>query len=243
MSTIDISGLGIKFDISQSNLSVRRLFGRVFPFVDVETDTTDTYWALRDVSLTVDEGETLGIIGGNGAGKTTLLRTIAGVFEPDEGDIETNGNVSPLMSLGIGFDPSLSGRHNIYLNAAYLGLSKAETEQLVPEIIEFAELEEFIDRPVRTYSSGMKVRLGFAIATNIDPDILLLDEVMSVGDADFQEKSQRRMDEMLEQSRVIVIASHSMSFVTDNCDKAVYLEDGRVAATGNPETVVEAYTG
>lgn len=243
MSVIDISRLGIKFNITQTDLSVRRLFGRAVPFVDVETETTDTYWALRDVSLTVDEGQTLGIIGGNGAGKTTLLRTIAGVFAPDEGNIVTNGDVSPLMSLGIGFDPSLSGRHNIYLNAAYLGLSKAETERLVPDIIEFAELQEFIDRPVRTYSSGMKVRLGFAIATNIDPDILLLDEVMSVGDADFQEKSQRQMDAMLEQSRVIVVASHSMSFVEENCDKAVYLDDGRVAATGDPETVVEAYTG
>jgi ABC-type polysaccharide/polyol phosphate transport system ATPase subunit len=219
------------------------LFGRAVPFTDVEAETTDTYWALRNVSLSVDEGQTLGIIGGNGAGKTTLLRTIAGVFAPDEGEIVTNGDVSPLMSLGVGFDPGLSGRHNIYLNAAYLGLSKEKTERLVPEIIEFAELKEFIDRPVRTYSSGMKVRLGFAIATNINPDILLLDEVMSVGDADFQEKSQRRMDEMLEQSRVIVVATHNMQFVEENCDKAVYLNDGHVAEAGDPGTVVEAYTG
>jgi len=243
MSAIEISGLGIKFALSQSNLSVRQLLGRVIPFTNVEVESTDTYWALRDVSLTVDEGQTLGIVGGNGAGKTTLLRTIAGVFSPDEGEIITNGEVSPLMSLGVGFDPSLSGRHNIFLNAAYLGLSKSETELLAPKIVEFAELEEFIDRPVRTYSSGMKVRLGFAIATTIDPEILLLDEVMSVGDADFQKKSQRRMDEMLKQSRVIVIATHNMQFVKEDCDKAVYLDDGRVTAIGDPETVVEAYTG
>jgi len=243
MSVIDISGLGIKFALSQPNLSVRQLFGRMLPFTDVETGSGDTYWALRDVSLTAEEGQTVGIIGSNGAGKTTLLRTIAGVFTPDRGKVVTNGDVSPLMSLGVGFDPSLSGRHNIYLNAAYLGLSKAETERLVPEIVQFAELEEFIDRPVRTYSSGMKVRLGFATATTINPDILLLDEVMSVGDADFQEKSQRRMDEMIEQSRVIVIATHNMQFVEEECDIAVYLDDGQVAAVGEPGTVVEAYTG
>lgn len=215
----------------------------MLPFVDVETEAADTYWALRDVSLTVEEGQTLGIIGGNGAGKTTLLRTIAGVFVPDTGEIVTNGDVSPLMSLGVGFDPGLSGRHNIYLNAAYLGLSKEETERLIPEIVEFAELQEFIDRPVRTYSSGMKVRLGFAIATNIDPDILLLDEVMSVGDADFQKKSHRQMEKMLEQSRVIVVATHNMQFVKKECNKAVYLDDGQIAAAGDPRTVVEAYTG
>jgi ABC-type polysaccharide/polyol phosphate transport system ATPase subunit len=168
---------------------------------------------------------------------------MAGVFAPDEGEVTTEGNVSPLTSLGVGFDPSLSGRYNIYLNAAYLGLSRKETKELVPEIIEFAELEEFIDRPVRTYSSGMNARLGFAIATSIDPDILLLDEVMSVGDADFQEKSQRRMDELLEQSNAIVVATHNLQFVREDCDKAVYIDDGRVAAAGDPESVVEAYTG
>lgn len=239
---IDISKLGIKFTISQSNLSVRRLLGRAVPFFDVEAETRDTYWALRNVSLRVEEGETLGLIGENGAGKTTLLRTMAGVFAPDEGEVITNGKISPLMSLGVGFDPNLSGRHNIYVNGLYLGLSKAELEPLVPEIIEFAELDEFIDRPVRTYSSGMKVRLGFAIATSIEPDILLLDEVMSVGDERFQEKSQRRMDEMLAESRAIVVATHNMRFVEEECDRAVYLNDGHVERVGAPEEVVEAYT-
>jgi ABC-type polysaccharide/polyol phosphate transport system ATPase subunit len=242
-NVIDISDLGIKFAISQSNLSVRRLLGRAVPFFDVEAKSKDTYWALRNVSLHVEEGETLGIIGENGAGKTTLLRTMAGVFTPDEGEIVTNGRVSPLMSLGVGFDPNLSGRHNIYVNGLYLGLSKDELEPLVPEIIEFAELDEFIDRPVRTYSSGMRVRLGFAIATSIEPDILLLDEVMSVGDEKFQEKSQQRMDEMLAESRAIVIATHNMRFVEDECDRAVYLNDGHVECVGAPEEVVEAYTG
>jgi len=243
MCVIDISGLGLKFHVSQSNGSVQQLLARVLPGLDAGAGQSDTYWALRDVSLQVEEGETVGLVGANGAGKTTLLRTIAGVFSPDEGDVIADGDVSPLMSLGVGFDPSLSGRHNIYLNAAYLGLSKAETERLVPEIVEFAELAEFIDRPVRTYSAGMKVRLGFAIATSIEPDILLLDEVLSVGDADFQEKSQRRMDELLDQSRVIVIATHNTQFVEDECDRAVYLDDGQVAAAGDPGAVVDAYTG
>lgn len=199
------------------------------------------FWALRDVSFELPEGEVLGIIGPNGAGKSTLLRVIAGIYEPDTGWIQVNGNVSPLLSLGTGFRPDLSGRDNIYLNAIFLGLSKEEVDDRFQDIVAFAELGDFIDEPVRTYSSGMVARLGFSIAITVDPDILLIDEVLGVGDARFKEKSQAKMHEFMERAKAIVIVTHSTGFIKSFCTKALWLEKGQVRMIGDATDVTDAY--
>lgn len=199
------------------------------------------FWAVREVSFEVDKGEIFGVIGPNGAGKSTLLRTIAGIYAPDEGSIRVEGTISPLLSLGAGFRPDLSGRDNVYLNGVILGLSKREIDALFDEIVSFAELEEFIDEPVRTYSSGMITRLGFATAMSVQPDILLIDEVLGAGDASFKEKSKNRMREFMEDASAIVVVTHSMGFVREFCTRVMWLERGRIRMIGDTEEVVRDY--
>jgi ABC-type polysaccharide/polyol phosphate transport system ATPase subunit len=199
------------------------------------------YWALRDVSFTAAAGKVLGLIGRNGSGKSTLLRVLAGVIQPDTGSVTVQGKVSALMSLGAGFKSDLTGRENAILNAVLLGLSRKEIEARLDEVIEFAELEEFIDMPVRTYSSGMRARLGFSVASVVQPEILLLDEILGVGDAAFRRKSQALMQEMLNQARTIIVATHDPSFVRQTCHRVLWLEKGRVAAFGAPTEVLPCY--
>jgi ABC-type polysaccharide/polyol phosphate transport system ATPase subunit len=201
------------------------------------------FWALRDVSFAVKHGEVFGIIGANGAGKSTLMMTIAGVLPPDRGSVLTFGKTSVLFGLGTGFDLDSTGRENIYLNAAFLGISRKEIEPRIPEIADFCELGGFLDAPLRTYSSGMVARLGFAIAVNIEPEILLLDEVMGggVGDAAFRAKSESKVHELMERAKAIVVVTHSIRYISEHCTKAIWLDRGTVAAAGNPEAVVEAY--
>jgi ABC-type polysaccharide/polyol phosphate transport system ATPase subunit len=199
------------------------------------------FWALRDVSFDLDQGEILGVIGRNGSGKSTLLLVIAGILQPDAGSISVAGKTSALLTIGAGFEPDLTGRQNIYLNGAYLGLTQKTMRQLEDEIVGFAELGDFIDAPVRTYSAGMRLRLGFAIASHIDPDILLLDEVLGVGDIEFQQKSEAKLQALIERARSIVIVSHTMEFVRKICTKALWLHGGRVRAWGAPDDVIRAY--
>lgn len=199
------------------------------------------YWALRDVSFTATAGKVLGLIGRNGSGKSTLLRVLAGIIYPDTGRVSVQGKVSALMSLGTGFKPNLTGRENAILNAVLLGLSRKEVEARFDEIVDFAELEEFIDMPVRTYSSGMRARLGFSVASVVQPEILLLDEILGVGDAAFRQKCQTLMQEMLSQARTIVVATHDPSFVRQSCHRVLWLEKGRVAAFGAPTDVLPRY--
>jgi lipopolysaccharide transport system ATP-binding protein len=197
--------------------------------------------ALRDVSLSVRRGATLGIIGRNGSGKSTLVRIIAGIYRPDAGRVITEGRVSALIELGAGFHPEFTGRENIYINGIILGLSKKEIRRRFDEIVHFAGLEEFIDSPVRTYSSGMYMRLGFSVAVHVDPDILLVDEVLAVGDEAFVRKCLEKMDEFKRQGKTIVVAGHDLLLVERWCDTAVLLEEGRVSAHGFPPEVVAAY--
>jgi len=199
------------------------------------------FWALKNVSFIIDEGDIVGVIGRNGAGKSTLLRVLAGVFPPDTGIVEIKGKVSPLLALGAGFRPDLTGRDNIYLNGILLGLKKQEIDAKYSSIVEFAELEDFIDAKVRSYSSGMIARLGFAIAVSMEPDILLIDEILGVGDEKFREKSRQRMEEFMKKAKAIVIATHNMGFVREFCNKAIWLDKGQVRAMGNPEEVVREY--
>jgi ABC-2 type transport system ATP-binding protein len=198
-------------------------FGRV-PYED--------FWALRDIDLTVAQGETIGLIGRNGSGKSTLLKCLAGILQPTEGSIRTEGRLAALLELGAGFHPELTGRENVFLNASILGLSKRDVERRFDEIVSFAELEAFIDNQVKHYSSGMYVRLGFAVAVNMEPDILLVDEVLAVGDEAFQRKCMDRVKRFQREGRTIVFVTHDVERVRQICDRAAVLEDGRMISLG-----------
>lgn len=199
------------------------------------------FFALRDVSLRVQPGESFGIVGRNGAGKSTLLKVLAGVTRPSSGQTQVSGRVGALLELGTGFHPDYTGRENIYFTTAMIGLDSEETDAIVPEIISFTELDEFIDQPVKTYSSGMFMRLGFAVAMSVKPDILITDEVLAVGDEAFQKKCIRRMEEFLQDGRTLIFCSHSMYHVRKLCGKAVWLDQGEVRASGDAVPVTHAF--
>ncbi len=199
------------------------------------------FWALRDVSFTVEKGAKVAVLGLNGAGKSTLLKIIAGVFKPTEGTIEKNGKVVPLLELGAGFDQQYTGRENIFLYGAMLGCSKQFLKEKYDEIVEFSELGEFIDVPLKNYSSGMRSRLGFSVATMVKPQILILDEVLSVGDAKFKKKSEKRIQEMIADGVTVLFVSHSMQQIKRICDKAMILEKGKLIAYGDIDEVLSIY--
>jgi len=202
----------------------------------------EEYWAVRGVTFQVYRGEAFGIIGRNGSGKSTMLKVMARVLMPTEGKVITRGRVAPLLELGAGFHPELTGRENVFMNSTLLGRSHKETEQLLPEIIDFAEISDFIDAPLRTYSTGMVARLGFSVASAIRPDILLVDEALSVGDSHFQEKCLDRMNSFRTKGTTIIIVSHSMATIRSFCDRALWIDHGHVQAIGDVNEVVELYT-
>ena len=202
----------------------------------------EMYTALSEVSLEVKEGEVVGLVGRNGAGKSTMLRVIAGIYRPDKGRALAAGRVSLLAGLGAGFNVNLAGRENVYLYGSVLGHSRATMEKLMDSIIEFSELEEFIDQPLRTYSAGMRARLGFSIATAIPPEILLIDEVLAVGDAEFKERSSERIRAVVGGAGTVVVASHSVSELMKVCTRCVLVQKGRITQDGTPDEVIKAYT-
>lgn len=199
---------------------------------------TEDLWALREVSLAVGEGSTFGLIGHNGSGKTTLLKCVAGILRPTSGTIRQRGRLAALLELGAGFHPELTGRENVYLNASFLGLSRMETDRAYEEIVAFAELEDFMDNQVKFYSSGMLVRLGFAVAVHVDPDVLLIDEVLAVGDEAFQAKCIDRVRAFQREGRTIVLVTHALDTVREICDRAAMLHHGKLHAIGAPDDVV-----
>jgi len=201
----------------------------------------ERFWALKHVSFELSHGESLGVIGPNGAGKSTLLQVLAGIMRPNQGVVDVRGQVSGLLGLGAGFDVDLSGVENILLGGAFLGLEDSRVQDLLPSIVEFADLGEFIDAPIKTYSSGMRARLGFAIATAVDPDILLLDEVLATGDANFRAKSKARVIELVKAAKGVVLVTHDMEWVREYCNRAMLLEKGRVVLEGPPEDVVQLH--
>ena len=204
--------------------------------------STKLVHALKNVSLDVEQGEVLGIVGANGAGKSTLMRAIGGIVPPDEGEIRVRGEISALLALGVGFNPQLSGRENVVLAGLATGLSRERVEEQYQSIVEFAELEEFMDMPMRTYSSGMYSRLGFAVATNMNPDILLIDEALSTGDAHFKEKSSQRIKDLRDSAGAMVIVSHSMATLKELSSRLLWMHKGEVIATGEPDKIIQAYS-
>jgi ABC-type polysaccharide/polyol phosphate transport system ATPase subunit len=201
----------------------------------------ETFAAVRDVSFTVPAGHTLGVIGRNGSGKSTLLKLVAGITKPTSGAVSVRGRISALIELGAGFHPEISGRENVFINGIMLGLSKKEIARRFDEIVDFAELREFIDAPVKTYSSGMYMRLGFAVAIHVDPDVLLVDEVLAVGDEAFTHKCLDKFAEFKRRGRTILLVTHSLGLVERFCDEALWLDSGRIEAMGDPRRVVGAY--
>jgi len=200
------------------------------------------FWALRDVSFEVRRGEALGIIGHNGAGKSTALKLLAGVTAATRGRVRVDGRFAALIELGAGFHPDLTGRENVYLNGSIIGLRKAEIDRQLDSIVDFAGIEKFIDTPVKRYSSGMQARLGFAVAAHVEPDVLLIDEVLSVGDWAFQQKCMKRMEEYRRDGTAIVFVSHNMNAIASLCSKAILLRAGEVMASGSPKEVIDHYT-
>lgn len=201
----------------------------------------DYFWALRDITFEIRRGETVGLIGPNGAGKSTVLKILSRVTVPTSGSFHLNGRVGALIEVGAGFHGDLTGRENVYLNGAIMGMSQAEIDAKFDRIVAFAEVENFIDTPIKNYSSGMEVRLGFAVAAHIEPDILLVDEVLAVGDAAFQAKCLNKLADLKEQAKTIVLVSHNMANILQQSDRVLWIDRGRVRAFGDPETVAEQY--
>ena len=235
---VSVTDLGLKFKMEKRRRS--RTLALLLERSHDQHRSPGEFWALRHVSFTVERGETVGIIGRNGSGKSTLLRVIAGIYPPDEGRVSVDGEVSTLFSLGTGFNPELSGGDNIYLNGVMMGLTKRQIDGISDAIIEFAELGDFIDMPVKTYSSGMRSRLGFAIAMHIDKDIVLIDEIMGAGDAAFREKAEAEMSKIMGEKTVLMV-SHNMSAIERFASKVIWLNRGVLAAMGEPKEVIEQY--
>ncbi|MGE3181414.1 MAG: ABC transporter ATP-binding protein [Phycisphaerae bacterium] len=230
----------------RSEQTVREAFVRVFEFARRRRDrdaerASKEFWALRGIDVRIHRGETIGLIGHNGAGKTTFLKTLAGICPPDRGSVTVQGRVSCLLSFGVGFNPRLSGRENVYLNGSILGLSRREIDTRMDEIIEFSELGDFIDSPTRTYSAGMRGRLGFSIAIHVNPDILLLDEVLSVGDAAFRKKAGTILERFHNADKTVVLATHSLKMVRESCDRAMWLDHGTIRAIGPAQEIADEY--
>lgn len=204
-------------------------------------DKYDDFWALKDVSFSVQKGEAVGIIGRNGAGKSTIFKLICGVLSPERGDIAVQGRVSPLIELSAGLHPELTGLENIYLNGAIYGLTKEAVDEKLQEIVEFSGLGHFIHVPIRTYSSGMQARLGFSIAVNVDADILLVDEVLAVGDAEFREKCYNKINQLKRDGITIVYVSHQLKTVVNLCNRVIWLDKGEIQMVGKPQAIVEEY--
>ncbi len=232
-------------DFVKSPVSNYRKFRSLYRFDDIKPgaaeDPSSVIWALNDVSFEIKKGQVVGIIGRNGAGKSTILKILAKITDPTRGRAEIRGRISSLLEVGTGFHPDLTGRENVYLNATILGMKKREVDAKFEEIVEFSGVGKFIDTPVKRYSSGMKVRLAFSVAAYLEPEILIVDEVLSVGDADFQKKCLNKMENIGQEGRTVLFVSHSMSAVSRLCERAILLENGRVIADGPAHRIVSSY--
>jgi len=233
-AAITVEDLGVQYNLRfNRKTTLRQSVANV-----VMRRPPERFWALRHVNVELSHGESLAVIGPNGAGKSTLLQVLAGIITPSAGVVEVNGRISSLLTLGAGFDPDLTGRENVRLAGAFMGIEGVEMARMTPGIIAFADLGPFIDAPIKTYSSGMRARLGFAIATSVDPDILLLDEVLATGDQVFRARSKARVLELVKAAKGVVFVTHDLNWVTEFCNRALLLERGRIVDEGDPATVV-----
>lgn len=238
---IKIENVSMKFNLEiEKDFSMKQAFVNFFTKKKKE-EKNDDFWALKNVSFTVDKGEVVGLIGSNGAGKSTLLKVVSGVMKPTSGKVTVQGVISPMIELGAGFDGNLTARENIYLNGAILGYSKKFLDSKFDEIVEFSELKDFLDVPVKNFSSGMTAKLAFSIATVVNPEILIVDEILSVGDIKFQEKSKKKMMEMIKGGTTVLYVSHSLQSIKELCTKVVWLEHGKVVKIGDTEKVCDEY--
>ena len=235
---IKVDHVSMKFNLSQEK--VDNLKEYIIKMIKGELNYNE-FWALQDVSFKVRKGDRVGILGFNGAGKSTLLKIVSGVLKPTKGTVVTKGKIAPMLELGAGFDPQYTGSENIYLYGAMLGYSKEFIDQKYEEIVDFSGIRRFMDTPVKNYSSGMKARLGFAIATVVEPEILILDEVLSVGDKKFKKKSEKKIKSMFDQGVTVLFVSHSLPQIKRICNKAILLEGGRLIAAGDVEEIAEIY--
>ena len=235
---IEVKNVTMKFKMSDQPINSLK---EIFTVAVKGNLNFNEFLAVDDVSFELEKGKTLGLIGNNGAGKSTTLKLIAGILKPTSGTIITRGNIVPMLELGSGFDLELTGRENIYLNGAILGYSKEYLESKYNEIVEFAEIEEFIDMPIRNYSSGMMARLAFSIASVVQPEILIVDEILAVGDVAFQEKSYNRMKELMTGGATVLFVAHDINKIEEMCDKVIWLEHGKKIAEGNAKTICNKY--
>lgn len=243
---INIENVSMKFNLGiEKGFSIKQGFINLFDTnmrKKRKQEKKDKYfWALKDISFNIKKGEVIGLIGSNGAGKSTLLKVVSGVMKPTKGKIQVNGAVSPMIELGAGFDEELTARENIFLNGAILGYQKDFLEKKFDEIVEFSELKDFLDVPVKNFSSGMIAKLAFSIATIVDPEILIVDEILSVGDIKFQEKSQKKMMELIKGGTTVLYVSHSLESINELCTRVVWLEHGEIVEIGDPDTICKKY--
>ena len=237
---VDVRGVSKRFEV-RINRSASLKSSFVGLFNPRYREERRELWALRDVNLRVLPGDSVGIIGPNGAGKSTLFKLIAGILSPTEGSVQTRGLVAPMIELGVGFHPELTGRENVFLNTSFYGITRAETETLMKAILEFSELGEFLDTPLKNYSTGMVMRLAFAVCVNTAPDVLLVDEILAVGDQRFQSKCLERMESFRDEGRTFILITHSLGQVVRMCNRAVLVWHGRVLADGPAEETVARY--
>ena len=240
MPIVSVKNISLKFKMEQNRANSLKEFCVRWLKRDLKSED---FWALTDVSFDVEKGDVVGIIGHNGAGKSTLLKVISGIMKPTKGTIEAHGNIVPMLELGSGFDMELSGRENIYLNGSILGYSEEFLNEKYDEIVAFSELGNFIEAPLRTYSSGMLARLAFSVACIVEPEILIVDEILSVGDADFQEKSRARMMQLMTGGTTVFFVSHSLKQIREMCNKVVWLEHGKIQAVGKTGEICDKYEG
>ena len=236
---VKVDNVGIRFNLAKERVDSLKEY-----FLKFSKGTLhfEEFWALDGVSLEIEKGDFYGLVGINGSGKSTLLKSVAGVFKPTRGKITVNGTIAPLIELGAGFDMDLTARENIFLNGAVLGFSKDHMLEKFDDIVDFSELHDFLDVPLKNYSSGMVARIAFAIATATKPDILIADEILAVGDYAFQEKCEKRMQELLDAGTTVIFVSHSIEQVKRMCNKATWIEKGKVIMSGDAETVCDAYS-
>lgn len=237
---IILKNVSMKFNLGvEKDNSLKMIFINLF--TPKKKKKKEYFWALKDIDFRINKGDVVGIIGANGAGKSTLLKVVSGVYKPTTGTVEVNGKISPMIELGAGFDQELTARENIYLNGAILGYSKEFLEEKFDDIVEFSELKDFLDVPIKNFSSGMVAKLAFSISTIVDPEVLIVDEILSVGDIKFQEKSKNKMMSMIEGGTTVLYVSHSIDSIKELCSKVIWLDHGKIVKMGNAKEICDEY--